>query len=322
MLKFLIVAAGLALGSAGFAQTPVSPATQQVQLLAPQLVVFSGSIGNLDSLVTGLTTGGPITLATVGLDGSLQIVTFVPGSAVSVTDAARLLESARQSLITRGIATPNAQQLAASLMGGTIATRSGFATLTGVLTGTTTPPTPIQVRTEPLPILESTGGSNLSASQVQAIRNALATGTGVTLQNTTFGATGVRMSDFEVTQALQLAATLLAQQGILNPTAEQLRVALFGGRLLNTNGSTVALQGILQGRVRNTSDSTQFNVSASPNVNTSASPLFGTSDTPATVRPTLGGAPNVGSAASSGASSGAGVAPRATAPGVIRPGAR
>jgi len=331
MLRPTIAIAALALSAAAFAQT-LSPAPQQVQLLAPQLVSFSGSSGNLDSLVTGLTTGAPVTLATVGLDGSLQIVTFVPGSTLSAVDAARVLESARQSLISRGIATPTGQQLAASLMGGAVTTPSGSSLLTGVLTGSTTPPTPVQVRTDSAPVLSGTSPSNLSAAQLQAVRNALATGTGVTLatttsagtaQNVTFTPTGGRLSDFEVNQTLQLAAALLAQQGVLNPTAEQLRVALFGGTLVASNGTSIPVQGVLQGRVRNTSDSTIANTSASPSVNTSASPLAITSASPGvsgSATPVTGtsGPSSAGATSSSPAL----LAPRGSATGVIRPGAR
>jgi hypothetical protein len=166
-----------------------------------------------------------------------------------------------------------------------------------VLTGSATPPTPIQVRTDAAPLLGGTGASNLSAAQLQAVRNALAAGTGVTLstgsgvgtlaQSSVFPATGVRMSEFEVNQALQLAISLLAQQGVLNPTAEQLRVALFGGTLLAINGSSVPVVGVLQGGVRNTSDSTRFNTSASPALNTSASRNVGTA-------PATGGATSAG----------------------------
>jgi hypothetical protein len=328
MHRFMAAAAALALSAAAFAQT-LSPATQQVQLLAPQLIAFSGSSGNLDSLVTGLTTGAPVTLATVGLDGSLQIVTFAPGTTLSAVDAARVLESARQSLISRGIATPTGQQLAASLVGGTVTTPSGSSAITGALTGTTTPPTPVQVRTDSAPLLSGTSASNLSAAQLQAVRNALATGTGVTLttstgagtaQSVTFTPTGGRLSDFEVNQTLQLAAALLAQQGILNPTADQLRVALFGGTLPVSNGTGVLVQGVLQGRVRNTSDSNNLSTSASPAVSTSASSGVSTS-----ASPTLGSgtSPAAGTAGGGTSGSGAAVAPRGTAPGiVIRPGAR
>src|SRR5919106_1255226 len=128
MLRIIAAAAALFAAGAAYSQTTVlSPASQQVQLLGPQLVAFSGSTGNFDSLVTGLTSGAPVTLTTVGTDGFIQIVTFVPGSPLTLT--------------------------------------------------TTT----------------STGAT----------------------QTTTFTPTTRRLSAFEANQALQLAATLLAQQGIL-----------------------------------------------------------------------------------------------------------
>jgi hypothetical protein len=251
----------LSLAGPALAQTAVS-APQQVQLLAPQLVAFAGSSGNFDSLVSGLTAGTPITLTTVGADGSLQIATFLTGTALSSLDAARVLEAARQNLIARGVATPSAQQLAASLVGGTIATPSGPVPITGLLTGTTTPLNPILVRTESL---------LAQRPDLAALRNALASGTGVTLvnadgtgRNVSFPQTGQRMTDFEVNQSLQLAAALLAQQGVLNPSAEQLRAALFGGSLVTATGATVLLQGVLQGRAASTSESRILNTSASP----------------------------------------------------------
>jgi hypothetical protein len=263
-----------------------SPSTQQVQFVAPQLIPFAGSTGNFESLVSGLTTGAPVTLATVAADGSVQIVTFTPASAVSPADAARLLETARQNLISRGVAAPTGAQIAASLMGGTITTASGTSALTGVLTGTSSSPTPVLVRTDTGALQSGAANSNLSAAQLAAVRNALATGTGTALtmgsgattRTVVFSPTGVRLSDFEVNQALQLAGTLLAQQGVLNPTPDQLRAALFGGTLVGANGAVFPVQGVLQGQVRNTSNSTIGVTSASPSTNTSDSSVAGTSN--------------------------------------------
>ncbi|MFL6574357.1 MAG: hypothetical protein ACJ8G4_21580 [Burkholderiales bacterium] len=289
--------AALALGTATFAQTTtttaLSPSTQQVQLVAPQLVAFAGSTGNFESLVSGLTTGAAVMLTSVGADGSLQIVTFTPVTAVSPGDAARLLETARQNLISRGIAAPTGTQLAASLMGGTISTASGTSALTGVLTGTTSSPTPVAVRNDSVALQNGAANSSISPAQLAAVRNALANGTGVTLnmgsgattQNVVFSPIGVRLSDFEVNQALQLAGTLLAQQGVLNPTADQLRVALFGGTLVGTNGATFPLQGVLQGQLRNTSNSSLTGTSNSPAASTSSSPVAGTSNSPFATTP-------------------------------------
>jgi len=287
MLRPLLAAvAAFALGPAALAQTTsvtFSPSTQQVQFVAPQLISFAGSTGNFESLVSGLTTGTAVTLATVGADGALQVVTFTPAKAVPPGDAARLLETARQNLIARGVAAPTGAQIAASLMGGTITTVSGTSTLTGVLTGTSSSPTPVLVSTGAAALQSGTANPNLSPAQLAAVRNALATGTGVTLttagtnQNVLFSPTGVRLSDFEVNQALQLAATLLAQQGVLNPTPDQLRAALFGGTII-ANGASFLVQGVLQGQVRNTSGSTAAITSVSPSTNTSNSSVSGTSN--------------------------------------------
>jgi hypothetical protein len=326
----MAAAAALALSTAAFAQTTVS---QQIQLIAPQLVPFSGSTGNFDGLVNGLTSGSAITLTSVGLDGSLQIVTFVPGITLSPLDAARALESARQSLITRGIATPSGQQLAAALVGGTVTTPSGTSALTGILTGTTTPANPVQVRTETALLLSGASDSNLSPAQLQAVRNALLTGAGVTLTTGTGAATQTvsflpsgPLSDLAVNQALQLANALLVQQGILNPTAADLRAALFGGVLLLASGVRVPVQGVLQGQSRSTSDSAVLNTSASPPTSTSDSPtngssissLIGTIERPAPVNPSVGPKPTPGAAGLGGAV----VAPRGSTAAVVRPGAR
>lgn len=279
-----------ALGSSLYAQiTTLAPASQQVQLLAPQLVPFAGSPANFDSLVSGLTQGTPVTLTSLSPEGFLQIVTFVPGAPMSAADAARNLEAARQNLIVRGIVAPTAQQLAVALMGGTLTTATGTTPLTGVLTGAAVT-TPIVVRNElaPLSTLATAPALSLSAADLQALRTVLAQGTSVTLtsttatgaiQNVTFTPPGGPMNAFEANQALQLATALLAQQGILTPTPDQIRVALVGGNLVNASGANIAVQGVLQGRMRATSESPFFG--------TSNTPLFGTSNTPPTVSPVV-----------------------------------
>ena len=296
MLKPVAALAALALSASAIAQTTtttLTPAAQQVQLVAPQLVPFSGSSANFDSLVNGLTSGAPVTLSTANPDGSAQIVTFLPGPSLTVVDAARRLETARQNLIAGGIAAPTAQQVAVALVGGPLTTLSGTATLTGVLSGTTGT-TPLQVRNEPAPVsaLTGAGALNLSAANLQALRTALGQGSAVTLsaatatgaaQNVTFAVPGGPMSAAEVNQALQLAAALLGQQGIPNPTPDQIRVALVGGTLAGVNGANVPVQGVLQGRVRTTSES--------PLLSTSNSPFIGTSNTPSATAPVPNAAP-------------------------------
>jgi hypothetical protein len=277
MRKLLSLLAALSLSGAALAQTLVNPNVQQVQLLAPQLLAFAGSDANFQSLVNGLTQGTPVTLTTLATDGTLQIVTFAPGTLLSATDTARILETARQSLISRGIAAPTGQQLATSLLGGSLTTALGTTPLTGLLSGNAGA-TAIQVRSERIGQPVPGGTTGLTAANLQAIAAGLARNTAVTVPgangNVTFAAPGRPMSTFEINQALQLANVLLAQQGIVNPTTEQLRSALLGGTLGTAAGS-VQLQGILQGQVRNTSDS--------PSFGTSDSRVAGTSNTPPTV---------------------------------------
>ena len=98
------------------------PIALQVQRLAPQLVAFAGSQGSFENLVNGLALGVPVTLTTVGADGVTQTVTFAsPGGAISSpADIARVLEAARQQLISVGVATPTAQQLGEVISGSTV----------------------------------------------------------------------------------------------------------------------------------------------------------------------------------------------------------
>jgi hypothetical protein len=290
MLKPFAALAALMLSAAAFAQTTtISPNSQQVQLLAPQLVAFAGSAGNFDSLVNGLTVGTPITLTTVSSDGFIQVVTFMPGITMSTADTARALETARQNLIVRGVAAPTAQQLAIALMGGSLTTAAGSTPLPGVLSGTAGT-SQLQIRNEVA--FPGASALNLSAANLQALRTGLAQGSPVTLtstsaagavQSVTFTPTSGPMNAFEVNQALSLASALLAQQGVLNPTPDQIRVALMGGTLSTVSGLNVPVQGVLQGRVRMTSESPLFG--------TSNSRLFGTSNTPPSVAPVVTGPP-------------------------------
>jgi hypothetical protein len=136
-----VLAAVLALGAqAAFAQTVVPP-TVTVQQLAPQLVTFAGSPVNFQSLVNGLAVGGPVQLVTVLPNGFSQIVTFTPTAAMAPADIARVLETARQQLISLGIAAPTAEQIGFTLMGGIVPTALGGASVTGVL-NPQNPPSP------------------------------------------------------------------------------------------------------------------------------------------------------------------------------------
>src|SRR3954470_11107798 len=124
-------------------QTQTLPSTTAVsnalavQRLAPQLVAFAGGQANFDNLVNGLAAGIPISLTTVLPTGGTQVVTFTPSGTMTTLQIAQTLESVRQSLITRGIATPSAQQIATALTGGALVTPSGIAQVNGVVTTAT-----------------------------------------------------------------------------------------------------------------------------------------------------------------------------------------
>lgn len=61
------------------------------------------------------------------------------------------------------------------------------------------------------------------------------------------GAGGSTLTHAEVAQALQLATQQLALHGIVNPSADQIRIAMFGGTLLPPSGPAVLLPGVVQG---------------------------------------------------------------------------
>lgn len=101
------------------APAPAATLSQEVARLAPQLIPFAGSRGNFESLVTGLALGIPVTLTTVGANGLVQTTTFAlpAGAQTDAVQIARTLETARQQLISQGIATPTAQQLGETISG-------------------------------------------------------------------------------------------------------------------------------------------------------------------------------------------------------------
>lgn len=141
MKKILLAITTLAVLGSAHAQTTqlqtgVPPALE-VQRLAPQLVLFAGGDVNFANLVNGLAFGVPVTLTTPLQTGLTEIVTFTPAGAMTPLAIAQMLESARQTLISRGVAVPTAQQLAIVLAGGTLTTSTGTSQVTPLITPTT-----------------------------------------------------------------------------------------------------------------------------------------------------------------------------------------
>lgn len=176
---------------------------------------------NLQSLFVGLTQGTEVTLVTPLSDGMAEVTSFSPPGRLSAADAAGALEHARQQLGALGVAQPSGQQLAVALIGGTVDIPTGRTQLGGVL-----PP----------------------GTQRAAIRTQLVAA-GALLQAQIPRAGGAALTHAEVAQALQSATQQLALHGIVNPTVEQIRIAMFGGTLMPPSGPTVLLPGVLPGAV-------------------------------------------------------------------------
>jgi len=189
-LPALALALALFAPAAGFPQTVGTPndVVTQVVGLAPQLVAFAGSDANFRNLVLGLSQGTPVTLVTATPDGLTQTVTFTPAGTMSVTDIVRTLETARQQLITRGVATPSALQIGTTLVGGSLPTPVGTVQVNPVLTQPGAVATPSASTGASAPRLGATSStSNLSVSTQPTTTATTGTTTGAT--NTTTGTT-------------------------------------------------------------------------------------------------------------------------------------
>lgn len=125
-----LIAHAAAFGQAAAVQ---SPASLEVLRLAPQLVTFAGSEANFQSLVNGLAQGLPVTLVTATPDGFTQTASFTPGGTLTPLQVAQTLETARQQLISRGIAAPTAQQIGVVLAGGSLPTAAGNVPVAGLV---------------------------------------------------------------------------------------------------------------------------------------------------------------------------------------------
>jgi hypothetical protein len=176
---------------------------------------------NLQSLFVALTQGTEATLVTPLPNGMAEVTSFTPPARLSAADAAGALERARQQLAALGVAQPSGQQLAIALVGGTVDIPSGRTQLAGVMPAS------------------AGGGRGVLRTQVVAA--------GALPQGQIPGAAGAALTHAEVAQALQLATQQLALHGIVNPTADQIRIAMFGGTLTPPSGPAVVLPGVVQG---------------------------------------------------------------------------
>ena len=179
-MKTVALLFSLALSISAFAQTAAvntqtlpSAATLalplEVQRLAPQLIAFAGSDANFQNLVNGLASGTQVTLTTAGATGT-QTVTFTPTGAMTAQQIAQTLENVRQSLISRGIATPSAQQLATAITGGPLLTPAGPVVQVNGVVGTTAATNTVVQQQSPATQIQNTF-SNAAAGASTSIRS-------------------------------------------------------------------------------------------------------------------------------------------------------
>ena len=133
-MRTIALLISLALSASAFGQAAVQTSLAlDVQRLAPQLVAFAGGEANFQNLVNGLATGAAVTLTTTTPAGGTQAASFTPTGTMTAPQIAQALEKLRQSLISRGIAAPNAQQLATALTGGALPTPAGTTQVNGAI---------------------------------------------------------------------------------------------------------------------------------------------------------------------------------------------
>lgn len=115
-------------------------ATRVESRMAAEFTAFAGSEANAQSLVTGLRTGSPITLASPSAGGTTTTtLTFDPPTRpMGHGNVYISLALAKQQLANYGITDPTPQEIQAALTGGTITSGSGATaqtvTLNGILT--------------------------------------------------------------------------------------------------------------------------------------------------------------------------------------------
>ena len=111
----LLVAAIVALSASGIASA------QNPSKISSNFSAFAGSSENSDSLVTGLRSGGPITLSSTDAAGVTTTTTFdTPTGKMGYGNVNKSLLLARQQLADVGITQPTAEQIQASLVGGPV----------------------------------------------------------------------------------------------------------------------------------------------------------------------------------------------------------
>jgi hypothetical protein len=240
MRSRLLILLGLVASVAAAQFTSVA---QEVLLLAPQLKDFAGSRQNFERLAAGLTSGKTIMLSSITSDGTREEIIFTPARPMPAAEAARRLESAREALLARGIASSSTRDIAAILMGGTLHTPNGAMRVA-----------PMIAAADPAkPLVFSVHNFAGSPANYRMLMRGLTLASVVTLTDpadrrvrVSFTLPGAARSEEQARQALVAASELLASFGIYDPTLEEVRAALIGGTAETTWGKKVLLRGVLE----------------------------------------------------------------------------
>lgn len=161
---------------------------------------------NLQNLLTGLTSGAPVMLVTPLMNGMQQVTSFQPGIRLSPADANAMVERARGELRVYGELQPSAEEIARMLAGGPIEVPGGRIQAPGILV--------------------------VSGYPASIRSQIVAAGTPVTGPSAAAGGSAPAAP----VAAREMALQQLAALGILNPSEDQIRTAMFGGTITTLNG--------------------------------------------------------------------------------------
>lgn len=169
---------------------------------------------NLQNLLSALMNGGEAVLLTPLTTGMLQVSSFRSPVRMNAADAAAYFERARAQLLTLGVTTPSAELVARVLAGGPIEVPAGRFIMPGLLPQTGIAATLVSQLVTP-------GAPVTSTSATPGYASAAAGGS----------ASPAPMA------AREAAIRQLASIGIINPSEEQIRLALVGGTIITVNGA-------------------------------------------------------------------------------------
>ena len=171
---------------------------------------------NLQNLLSALMNGGEAVLLTPLTTGMLQVSSFRSPVRMNAADAAAYFDRAREQLSLLGVTQPTAEQVARVLAGGPIEVPAGRYAMAGLLPQTGIAATLVSQVVMPGTPTPGYAGSAAAGGSAPAQTGA----------------------------AREAALRQLAGIGIINPSEEQIRLALVGGTIATVNG-VYQLPGIL-----------------------------------------------------------------------------